>query len=95
MPRLMLIYGIFRKFTLIKHSKSEEQSYSNIITDAVDRVFEDDMPISENEMCKALEFAEANNIFVKIVPDEGHTTEYNCPVHIEFVGSCSSATVFS
>lgn len=65
---------------------SDEQSYSNIITDAVDSVFDDDLPIPEEEMCKALEYSETNGLFIKIVPDEGHTQpEYNCPVHIEFV----------
>lgn len=65
---------------------TEDQSYSNTITDAVDSVFDDDIPIMEDVMCKALEYSEANNLKIAIVPDEGHTRpEYNCPVHIEYI----------
>ena len=71
---------------------TEEHSYSNTITDAVDSLFDDDIPIPEDVMCRALEYAEANNLRIAIVPYAGHSIpEYNCPVHIEYIGGSNTA----
>ena len=75
---------------------TEEHSYSNTITDAVDSLFNDDIPIPEDVMCMALEYAEANNLRIVIVPDAGHSRpEYNCPVHIEYIGGSNMRLNFT